>query len=569
MKSKCIAFLCSFLLASYAYSQIAFEDQSIALGVDIALGNTFLGNGVSFCDFDNDGWDDLTITSSATDTVRFFKNMNGTFQEQTYSGLTFNYETKSVTWVDFDNDGDNDLFVTSAVAGNKLMENIGNMTFQNITAGSGISTSNLYTYGASWGDYNNDGFLDVFLSNRTTIVSNKLYRNNGNGTFNDVTLLSGIDVTPLFSFCSAFVDINNDGHQDLYVINDKVDAPNKLYKNNSDGTFTDISESSGTNIYIDAMSATIGDYNSDGFFDIYVTNNPSGNYFFRNNGDETFTNIAGTTGTTFDSFAWGAAFFDAENDMDLDIYVSGQFDGSDPNLLSAAFYQNNNNDAFTLNTNYFPGDTRESYANAIGDIDNDGLLDVVVINNDDNLFLWKNITANPLNWITFSLTSTLSNKNAIGAKIEISANNQKQYRYTLCGEGYMAQYGSKIHFGVGTNTVLDYVKVNWPSGIEDVIYNVPVNQNLNITEGENTLGTENNSFSKFQVYPNPVETTLHIKSNTTVSEIELINMQGQQIFKAQPNSLTSTFDLKWLSQGIYFVRISNGKTFETVKISKQ
>ncbi|SDS53516.1 Por secretion system C-terminal sorting domain-containing protein [Formosa sp. Hel1_31_208] len=559
MKYNYFLLLCFLFLGNDVYSQIVFEDQATILGANITTGLTFLGNGLSFYDFDNDGWDDLTITTGSGDDVRFLKNSNGIFVEQNFSGLSFNYETKSVTWVDFDNDGDNDLFVTSTTVGNKLLENTGSMTFQDITATSGITINNLYTYGASWGDYNNDGFLDVFLSNRTSIVTNKLYKNDGDGTFTDVTLQSGIDLNPAFSFCSAFLDINNDGYQDIYVSNDKLSYENKLYKNNGDGTFSDISVSSGTNVLIDAMSVTVGDYNADGFFDIYVTNNPGGNVLLRNNGDETFTNVAGATGTSFDSIGWGASFFDADNDMDLDLYVSGQLDGSVPSLLSAAFYENDTNSSFVLNNSSFPGDNRSSYSNATGDINNDGLIDLVVSNNDnDDIFLWKNMSSNSLNWIKLKLIGTQSNRNAIGAKIEISINDNKQYRYTFCGEGYMAQSSNSVHFGLGTHTVIDYIKINWPSGVEEIFYNIQSNQTLNIVEGDNTLNSVDVAINTNVIYPNPVLDKLYIKTLKEIDQIVVMNALGQRLIY-KPHLYDDQLDVSKLNAGQYVVsfRIEN------------
>jgi len=535
------------------YSQIAFQDQAISLGVNLTSGNTFLGNGLSFFDFDNDGWDDLTITTSATDNVRFLKNINGSFVEQTFSGLSFNYETKSVTWVDYDNDGDNDLFVTSATVGNKLLENLGNMTFQDITLASGIVTSNVFTYGASWGDFNNDSFLDVFLNNRTSDLTNMLYENNGDGTFTDVTIQAGIDLNPAFSLCSAFLDINNDGFQDLYVSNDKTDYANKMYKNNGDGTFLDISESSGTNIFIDAMSVTVGDYNSDGFFDIYVTNNPSGNYLFKNNGNETFTNVAGFTGTRFNSIGWGASFLDADNDRDIDLYVSGQLDGSNSGLLSAAYYENIGSTSFVLKNSCFPNDNRSSYSNAFGDINNDGFMDLAVSNNNnENVFLWKNVSVNSFNWIKLKLIGTQSNINAIGTRIEISVNGAKQYRYTFCGDGYLSQSSKSIHFGSGNETVIDYIKINWPSGIEEVFYDVATNQILTLVEDDDTLQVDEVSNQETYLFPNPVQNDLHIKSIKKITNIIVMNMLGQILIK---NSflINNQLNISALASGHYIL----------------
>nr|WP_321236556.1 FG-GAP-like repeat-containing protein [uncultured Psychroserpens sp.] len=552
---------------SMLHSQMLFENQAADLGVEISTGDTFLGNGVSFFDFDNDGWDDITLTSSENHPIRFFKNSNGSFSEQDFGLSAINYQTKSVTWVDFDNDGDNDLFITSDTQGNKLLENQGGMVFLDITINTGMITSNMFTYGASWGDINNDGYLDVFLNNRTASITNKLYKNNGDGTFADITVQAGIDQNAVFSFCSAFLDINNDGYQDLYVSNDKLNYENKLYKNNGDETFSDISVLSGTNISVDAMSVTVGDYNKDGYFDIYVTNNPSGNFLFRNNGDETFQNVAMATGTAFNSIGWGASFFEADNDMDVDLYVSGQLDGSTTGLLSAAFYENNSNAYYTLNNNCFPGDNGASFSNAVGDIDNNGLLDLIVSNNaNEDLFLWKNITVNSFNWIKLKLIGIQSNRNAIGARIEIATNGYKQYRYTICGEGYLAQMTDKVHFGLGNNDLVDYIKINWPSGIEETYFNVQVNQALTLTEG-NALGINEYQINDI-IFNNPVNDILHIETSITINTIEVLNIHGQRILTIGNQDIAQDINMSHLQSGVYFVRMSINDQIKVLKIIK-
>ncbi|SDS53644.1 Por secretion system C-terminal sorting domain-containing protein [Formosa sp. Hel1_31_208] len=551
-------------------SQVQFENQATELGVNVATGNTTFGNGVSFCDFDNDGWDDLTLTSVDGDEVRFFKNVNGSFVEQNFNLQYLNYETKSVTWVDFDNDGDNDLFVSSETVGNKLLENAGNMTFQDITSTSGISINNLYTDGVTWGDYNNDGFLDVFLSNRTFLVPNKLYKNDGDGTFTDVSFQAGINLNPELTLCSVFLDINNDGLQDIYVSNDRDLFKNKLYKNNGDGTFDDISMSSGTDIAIDAMTATVGDYNNDGYFDIYVTNNNIiGNYLLRNNGDETFTNVAISSGTVFSSFSWGAVFFDADNDESLDLYVCAVSDGS-TGFLPGGFFLNNGNSSFTLNNSSFPNDTRSSYSNAIGDIDNDGLIDLVVTNRfDEDIFLWKNTSVlSNSNWIKLKLVGTTSNRDGVGTRIEISVNGEKQYRYSHCGEGYLSQNSKLKHIGLGDHTVIDYVKLTWLSGVEDIIYNVPVNQVLTVTEGSNTLGLTNVSTTESYIYPNPVGDILKINSDTTINKVRVITILGQDVLVV--NSIeNNSLDVSSLQAGQYILVLESDKGIWNHKLIKE
>ena len=569
MKKTCCFLLLWIFSLHLTYSQIQFENVAPNLGVNISPGLTSLGNGVSFFDYDNDGWDDITISTANTNELRFFKNFFGVFAEQTFNLSYINYQTRCAVWVDFDNDGDNDLFVTSDTNGNKLLKNNGSMVFEDITATTGMVTGNVYTYGASWGDYNNDGYLDVFLSNRTSIFSNLLYKNNGDGTFTDVTLQAGIDENPVFSFCAAFLDINNDGYQDLYVSNDKFNYENKLYKNNGNGTFTDISISSGTNISIDAMSVTVGDYNRDGFFDIYVTNSPTGNYLLRNNGDETFQNVAMPTGTAFNSIGWGAVFFEADNDGDLDLYVSGQYDGSISGLLSAAFYQNNNNNTFSLNNSCFPMDNGASYSNATGDFNNDGLVDIVVSNDGQEMFLWKNNTLNALHWIKLKLQGTQSNRDAVGARVEISANGQKQYGYKLCGEGYLGQNSSTMHFGIDDNLFLDYIKIFWPSGLEEIYVDVQANQILTLIEGNALSTNENNANLDLEVYPNPTKNILRIESSYDIDGVEVFSVLGEQIMQINALDKIERLDMSSLASGLYMVKCYVGNQYKVIKVLKE
>ena len=236
--------------------------------------------------------------------------MGGSF-ERVDLGINDTFETKQVLWVDYDNDGDKDFFASSITGLNRLYANNGDMTFTDVSGPSSLFTKNLYSYGASFGDIDNDGDLDVFISNRDVITKdqrNYLYLNNG-GTFTDITQNAGLLMENELSFCAAFFDYDNDGYQDIYVSNDKYTKANRLYRNKGDLTFEDVSETSGAGISIDAMSTTIGDYNDDGWFDIYVTNTTGGNYHLRNNGDGTFTDVAMQLGTKFNSIAWGRPFF--------------------------------------------------------------------------------------------------------------------------------------------------------------------------------------------------------------------------------------------------------------------
>jgi hypothetical protein len=551
------------------YSQINFVDVASSLNINGTTGNTYLGNGISFVDFNNDGWDDLSINTGSGTNIKFFQNNQGQFTLVNFNLGPLSYQTKQINWVDIDNDGDKDLFITSDTNGNRLFENLGGMNFQNISVASGMNVMNMESYGASWGDYNNDGFLDVFISNRSLTFSNKLYKNNGDNTFTDVTVSAGISTSGNMSFCSAFLDINNDGLQDIYVSNDKYGFPNLLYKNNGNNTFTDISISSQSNVSIDAMSVTVDDFNNDGLQDIYITNTQNGNVLLKNNGDETFTDIASSSGTLFNSIGWGASFFDADNDMDLDLYVSGEFDDSVPIFLSAAFYLNNNDETFSLKNESFENDTRKSYSNAIGDFDNNGLTDIVVSNiNFENIFLWQNESVVPNNWLKVNLEGTLSNKDGIGSTIEISIENQKQYRYTHCGEGYLSQNSNTEFFGLGENTFVDYVKVTWLSGNQDIFYNVDANQVLNIEEGSSpVLDLNQVENTIFKIFPNPVKDLITIESLDTINRIEFFTVNGRKINFEYNNSFNS-IDVSFLKSGCYIMKLYKGTNIYYKKIIK-
>jgi hypothetical protein len=549
-------------------AQISFVDQATNLGLGTDCGTTYLGNGVTFYDFDKDGWDDMTLNTETGRSISFYKNVNGSFQELTLDIPDIDYQTKQINWVDFDNDGDMDLFVTSDTDGNRLFENNGSLVFQDITIASGIPLDNMFSYGASWGDIDNDGYLDLFVSNRTNTIPNKLYKNDGDGTFTDVSVLAGIDQTAVASFCAAFLDINNDGFQDIYVSNDKPQNPNKLYKNDGDGTFTDISISSGTDIGIDAMTVTVGDFNNDSWFDIYITNNPDGNVLYKNNGDETFTDIAQSSGTIFNSVSWGASFFDSDNDMDLDLYVCGMFDATETTFLKGAFYDNNGDETFTLSNSSFPGDDRASFSSAIGDLDNDGLQELVVSNNNnENLFLWKNNTITSNNWLKVNLEGTSSNKDGIGSVIEMSVNGNSYYRYSHCGEGYLSQNTGTESFGLGSNMLADYLKVTWLSGLVDIFYNVNANQVLNIVEGSSPLTLEDYNLRNIKIYPNPVENILFVNSNT-VLDLELYDVLGRkQKIKYLDNSMN--IDVSILKTGLYFLKLKKDEERLIYKLIKQ
>lgn len=581
MKKNYFLILSCLLFTNSMLSQIAFVESSSAYGVNASYGTGFVGGGISFCDFDGDGWDDITLATESGEPARFFKNNSGVFLEVFPNMTDFNNDYKQVIWIDYDNDGDKDLYLASHNAASRLYRNEGNLNFTDVTISSGIFNSNQKSFGAAWGDYDNDGFLDVFLTYRSTVESNRLYRNNGDGTFTDISTIAGISSAGHLSFCASFFDYNNDGFQDIYIANDRHTTTNILYENNGDGTFTDASASSGSGLIVDAMSTTIGDYNNDGWFDIYITNtlyvyegvdHEIGNVFLRNNGDGTFSNIAADNGTDFNSVAWGAVFLDADNDMDLDLYVSGMLDGS--MSLPSAFYENDGMSHYSIPANAgFLNDTRESYSNAIGDINNNGYPDIIVNNEAANMFLWENNCDTNINnnWLKVELEGSISNKDGIGSKIEISINGNKQYRYTVAGEGYISQNSNSEFFGLADNSVVDYIKVNWLSGIEDVYTNINANQTISLVEGETLSIASFSDTSKPKIFPIPFSDILSIKNSKPIKEIKLVNTIGQVVYYKgfSTNNFAIDIDVSNLYLGSYIIMVTTSEQVYFQKLIKQ
>ncbi len=325
------------------------------------------------------------------------------------------------------------------------------------------------------------------IFNPSALELNALYKNNGNGTFTNVATQAGVDDGIKNSFQAVWLDYNKDGWTDLYVINDKYDYHNSLYKNNGDETFTDVTILSGTaDTTASPMTNSVADFDEDGDLDIFMTNLslPEQCRLLVNNNDGTFSNMAAQYGLTVDMFTWGAAWFDAENDTDLDIIILSDSIGINTrNYL----YINTGAQLFLeAPQNFQSTNNASSRSVAIGDISNDGKTDIIVSNTDYYYsYLWENTGTNNNNFIKITLHGNLSNKMAIGSWVYVYAGNKKYTHYTLCGENYMGQSSQHHNFGLGTNTVVDSVVINFPSGITDRYYNLAVNQHYTFTESDN------------------------------------------------------------------------------------
>ena len=569
-------FIIFLIFSNLLHAQLVFDDVAAQIGVDYSYGDSEYGGWVSFADFDNDGWDDITYASENGVDLYFFKNTNGVYNLVTFNGISNTSKAKQVIWVDYDNDGDKDFFVTAIEGKNAFYSNDGEMNFTDISSTIGIFQTDLFTYGASFGDIDNDGDLDLFISNRSPEDHNYLYRNDS-GIYVDITSTSGISLEGQLSFCSIFFDYDKDGLQDIYVSNDKEENINRLYKNLGDGVFQDVSDSSNAGVDVSAMSTTLGDFNNDGWFDIYITNTPfsqvssiQGNVLLKNNGDGTFTNVATETGTSFDSVGWGAVFLDADNDGLLDIYVSSSENGNG-SLISSAFYHQQTDETFIIPQDIgFNIDLRESYSNAIGDINNDGKPEIVVGNDTENNFLWQNNTSNENNWLKVKLEGVVSNKDGIGNTIEINVNGESQYRYTLAGEGYLSQNSFYEFFGTGLSNIVDYLKVTWTAtGVTETFTNIEANQSITIKEGIGILSNNNYVIEDLlSIYPNPSNDgifKLSVKNNESHT-LKVYDLSGRLIVKIKNIKDNDEFSLNYCKKGIYIANLSSSQKNSIIKL---
>jgi hypothetical protein len=292
-------------------------------------------------------------------------------------------------WMDYDNDGDADLFTSQYGGPIQLWNNNGEFEFTDVSESAGLQLGDWDWWGASFADYDHDGFLDLYAAkyyaspgNTDPLKQSILYHNNGDGTFTDVTTTAGVELLTQAVFQPVWFDFDHDGWEDLFLVIDRLLWTNRLYKNNHNGTFTDVSASSGLGILMNSMSGTVGDYDNDQDFDVYVTNTTPQNYLFRNNGDETFDITTEEAGLLVEINSWGACWMDCQNNGLEDIFVgtTGFLLGPQQNK----FYLNNGNATFTPANNAvgLAGDFSPSFVCAIGDIDNDGYFDFATNNND-------------------------------------------------------------------------------------------------------------------------------------------------------------------------------------------
>jgi len=542
-----MVFLCTWGCVK-AGPQIRFEDISNSAGVaDVGINAA----SIAFGDYDNDGDQDMYVGTAETHQHnRLWENDGkGNFTDvATLSGVANEKGlARGLSWGDYDNDGDLDLIVSnmdSSGPGPKpplttlyknLLIETGQPNFENVTVAAGILRENnpddvarggIVATGAGigWGDYNNDGYLDLYWKNADYDVDNILFKNNGDGTFSDVTAEAGIAIIGKVIKANSqgspnWVDFDNDGNLDLLVCNEG--DKNILFHNNGDGTFKDVTKSfSGPSGFPflntgDANGACWGDIDNDGDLDCYIANADQANRLIRNNLIETgvanFTDITMTSGTGDLGGARGCTMGDYDNDGFLDIYVNN---GGLSNILindviegfppfvqfyiaiepaDNVLYRNNRDGTFTDTTK----DSKTvgfgiGRGVASGDIDGDGFLDLFATNTtyysrgkligiEQHNQLFRN-KGNQNNWIKVKLVGTVSNRDAVGTHVKVVSDDLTQLREVTSATGYNSADDLPVEFGLGKRTVVNLIEVTWPGGVVQTLANVDINQMVTIIE---------------------------------------------------------------------------------------
>jgi enediyne biosynthesis protein E4 len=504
-----------------------------------------MSGGVAIFDYDNDGLPDVYLVNGSTLDVlrgkakpdpdaksRLYHNLGkGKFEDVTDRARVDNTGRwgMGACAADYDNDGRTDLFVTNAFSRNVLYHNNGDGTFSDVTGKAAIGgDAGHWSTGCAWADYDNDGYVDLFVAGYVDLDLNNLpdpgtnqycryrglpvncgprglkgagdylYRNNGNGTFTEVSAKAGVHDKPgYYGLGCVWADFDNDGLIDLYVANDST--PNYLYHNNGNGTFNEIGFDTGCAVNEDgreqaSMGIDAGDYDCDGYFDIFTTNFVDDySTLYHNEAGKQFSDVsnqAGLAAPGWNFLKWGTGFVDFDNDGRPDVFIANGH--IYPEIEGKGFGQTfgQRNQLFeNLGDGRF-GEVREetldkiirvSRGSAFADLDGDGRVDIVVNNLDDQPTVMLNRSVSG-HWIALKLVGRTSNRDAIGARVIITAGGKKQVAEVRAGHSYLSQSDLKLHFGLGASNKIDAIEIRWPRGGAQKLSDVTPNQVLRIEE---------------------------------------------------------------------------------------
>jgi len=504
------------------------------------------GGGIGLFDYDGDGDLDLYVINGSTfeprtngpaPSNRLYRNDGG----GAFADVTDAAGVGDTTWsmgcaaADYDNDGDQDLLVTNYGV-NRLYRNEGDGSFAEVTEKAGLGVWSRWSTGAAFGDYDLDGDLDLYVANYVRFdpairpgrlpyqlwkglkifhgpnayegETNELYRNEGDGTFTEVTdQHPKMASTEARSFQCVFADFDDDGDADLYVANDT--DPNLLYRNEGDGSFTDVSFASGSSYSDDGatqagMGVAWGDADGDGDPDLFVTHfSEDYNTLYRNDGAWLFTDASYETNTAEVSMpwvSWGTGFHDFDNDADLDLFVANghvypiidSFDVGTSYPQRNCVLWNNGRGRFADVADPAGSDlsaARVSRGAAFGDIDNDGDVDVAVLNADATPSLLRNDGPSQGHWLQISTLGVHSNRDGIGARLRVTAGDRVHLRDVLGSYSFLSQSELRVHVGLGESTRADLIEIRWPAGGVQQFRDVAADQWLVISETEGIVET--------------------------------------------------------------------------------
>ena len=511
-------------------SKIGFVHQSGA-SPEKYMVETF-GSGVAWIDYDNDGFQDLYFVNGApgTSNVLYRNNHDGTFTDVTgRAGVSGEgagqaaYKT-GVAVGDYDNNGLPDLYVT-AFGPNVLYRNNGDGTFTDVTAAAGVAGGpSEWSTSTGFFDFDRDGQLDLYVVNYLDFrltdnpycglrqagrrmychptmfdgMADRLFRNNGNGTFTDVSAKAGIANPSGKGLGVVFCDFDRDGNTDVYVANDSV--RNFLYRNNGDGTFRDVAYGAGVGFDLNGkpqagMGTDCGDYNGDALPDLFVTNfSEELNTLYENRGEGVFEDVSAKAGlgSGFVPLGFGTRMFDVDNDGDLDLHVTNGHVIDNIAMYKPALtyaqkdllYENAGGKFRDVSAQAGPALAVERVGRglAVADFDNDGRLDVAIANLGRAPVLLRNETGGGHHWILIKAQGSRSNAIGLGARVSVQTAAGVQHKEINNAASYLSSNDVRLHFGLGTSGTVRRIEVLWPSGTKQILENVAANQILAVAE---------------------------------------------------------------------------------------
>lgn len=465
--------------------------------------------------------------------------------------ITTTYAANPPSWSlaagDWDANGYNDLLYGGGNGVTFMQANADGTAYTQISG-----PQYVFSQRSNFVDINNDGHLDAFVCHDTAPSVSYINDGTNNLVFSNTNGLGNYPSGG--NYGSSWVDYDNDGDFDLFIAKcggNEARRTDQLYRNNGDGTFTEVGASAGVADIMQAWSGAWGDYDNDGWMDLFVGSSTTGldHKIMRNNGDGTFTNVTALTNLTSVKIGHENIAGDFDNDGFLDVYANGSI-----------LFGNGDLTFRVINSLNIPD------IGAIGDLNNDGFLD----------FFYGSIYTNngtENNWIKIvtigDTEGGYSNKNGIGARVEITTDSGTQIRDVRSGEGFRFMGSLNTHFGIGTNSTINSIKVKWPSGVVDEILNPNINEMLIINEGSSTLSTPDTFVTDLILYPNPTKSVLNLNSKTTLSDAvyTVFDMNGRRVLNSHLAS--NTIDVSMLSTGNYVLRLMSGSSVKNQKFIKQ